>query len=417
MKNNDKFEYQEYFRYPTCVCLNLTDNCNLACKYCFVQQRPHYMSLETAKDALNYLVANFNKKKELEPFRKDKNISVTFFGGEPMLLWDEIIVPLVEYAELTFPNLFTFSMTTNGTLLNDERIDFLKLHDIPILLSMDGDEKVQNFNRPQRNGEGSFNLVKKNIPKILSAFKGTTFRSTIYQYSCGELYNTYKFAEEMGFSNIFMCPNAREKWSEENIEILHKEVHKIMIDFTAACLEGYTPINCADIERAFKQILEHDLQIHNNKRQELEINRAVTRCGIGTTSASIGYDGKIFGCQEQDSRDTNDLFYIGNIYQGIDVKKHTKLLELYHKKSILISEDSNLCNKCLSRNICTDKICPSVSYDMFHSFSTRPQIDCLYDNWFLEDAIIIMDFLVKENNETFKNYLDRLYTNFIKKGR
>ena len=40
------FEYKEKYKYPTKICLNLTDNCNLACRYCFVEQHPHYMTYD-----------------------------------------------------------------------------------------------------------------------------------------------------------------------------------------------------------------------------------------------------------------------------------------------------------------------------------------------------------------------------------
>lgn len=414
----ENVEYRESFKYPTCVCLNLTDNCNLACKYCFVQQKPHYMTLDIAKDAIDYLVNNYYKKKELEPNDEINGVDVTFFGGEPTLLWDQIIVPIVAYSEEKYPDIVHFNITTNGTLLNDERIDFLKEHNIPLLLSIDGDEYVQNFNRPQRNGEGSFELVRKNIPKILQEFRGTTFRSTIYQPTCGELYNTYKFAEKMGFRHIFMCPNAREEWTEENLEILHQEIHKIVTHFIMSCMEKRLPISCAALENAFQKILQHDLQVYNNYTQELNLNRSILRCGIGTGSASIGYDGKIFGCQEQDSRDTNDFFYLGDIYQGIDVERHKQLLGAYHKKAIMTCEDNSLCNNCSLRSTCIDDVCPSVSYDMFKDFHIKPRVDCLYHQWFLEDAIVAMDFLVKhENNETFKQYLNNIYSSYEKEGK
>ena len=38
--------------------LNLTNACNLACRYCFVKQSPDYMSYQTAKDAADFLAAN-----------------------------------------------------------------------------------------------------------------------------------------------------------------------------------------------------------------------------------------------------------------------------------------------------------------------------------------------------------------------
>ena len=108
--------------YPTCFCLNVTDDCNLACKYCFVQQKPHYMSLQTGKDAIDYIMNNHKKKQEFFPGVEDLGKpNVTFFGGEPSLLFDSLIVPLVLYAEEKYPNQMTFDMTTNGTLLNKDR--------------------------------------------------------------------------------------------------------------------------------------------------------------------------------------------------------------------------------------------------------------------------------------------------------
>jgi len=56
-----------------------------------------------------------------------------------MLCYSTIIVPLVEYCKLNYPNIFEFGMTTNGTLLDKEKIDFLKENNFNLLLSIDGD--------------------------------------------------------------------------------------------------------------------------------------------------------------------------------------------------------------------------------------------------------------------------------------
>ena len=75
--------------------MNITDDCNLACHYCFVQQKPHYMDLQTAKDAVDFLWNNYQIKKEKK--LPTDNPYINFFGGEPTLLWDEIIEPLSIY--------------------------------------------------------------------------------------------------------------------------------------------------------------------------------------------------------------------------------------------------------------------------------------------------------------------------------
>lgn len=398
------FEYKEEYQYFTNACLNLTDACNLACKYCFVQQKPHYMDLTTAKQAIDFVVKNYqNSTRE-----KDK-INISYFGGEPTLLWDEIIVPLTIWAEEKYGDLISFAITTNGTLLNEQRILFLKQHNIYPLLSIDGSEEVQNYNRPCRDGSPSFPLVFKNIPYLLENFPNTTFRATINQETCNKVFDSYLFATKMGFKNIFLCPNAREEWSEENISLLEKEIEKIFIYHTNCYQNNIDPIYFSLIDRTFEKILSHDIICFTKEINERAITRSAIRCGLGSGSASIGYDGKIYGCQEQDSRDTNDLFYIGDIYQGIDIHRHSILLEKYTKKSAIICENEELCLTCPLKEACLNDICPSVSWDRFNNLLIKPTIDCKFSIMLFKNCRTMMKVLVEENNLLFKDYLDRVY--------
>lgn len=400
-----EFKYEEIYKYPINICLNVTDSCNLACKYCFVQQKPHFMTLDLAKKTIDWLIDNLNERNKLG--KQDKQISVNFFGGEPTLLYDDIIVPLVLYTEENYPNKVHFGITTNGTLLNRERIDFLTEHKVHILLSIDGNKITQNFNRPQRNGEGSFELIEKNIPYLLKKQPDVVFRATLYQPTVKYLYENYKYAEKMGFKNIFFCPNAREEWTKEHIEEMNEQLKQISIDRIITYEKGKNPIHFSTIDKIFKKILDHDLKIFTNKIVELEINRLGKRCGLGTTSASVNFEGLVFACQEQDSRDTNDYFYIGNIFEGIDIKKHQQLLYDYKKKAKLVSSKKELCETCLLRNTCFEDICPSVSHDLYGEFFIRPEIDCIFNNCLMENCIKEMDILVnKSPSELFKKYLD-----------
>lgn len=107
----------------TSVCLNVTDACNFNCRYCFVNHQPNDMPFQIADDTCKWLL-NHTEKPE-----------VFFFGGEPTLRWDDIIVPLVE----KYPDI-NYSITTNGFVLNKEKIDFLSKYNFSIMLSMDGNE-------------------------------------------------------------------------------------------------------------------------------------------------------------------------------------------------------------------------------------------------------------------------------------
>lgn len=391
------FEYKEEHGYFTSACLNVTDACNLACKYCFVQQQPHFMDLETAKKCVDFLVNNIKKAK------KDK-ATLTFFGGEPTLMWDEIITPIVQYVEEKYPNLIHFTMTTNGTLLNKERIDFMYEHKIFPHLSCDGDEFVQNTNRPCQDGRKSFDLVSKNIPYLLYKFPDVTMRATISQDTVGEVFNSYLFAIKQGFRFFYITPNCREEWSEENLEKLNEQVQLIYSYIFTSFVEDIEPIRFSSIDKIFKQILERDLQVFYNEYNDLEVVRSPFRCGLGTTGAAFAYDGKIYACQEQNSYGDGD-FYIGDIYNGINKERHKKLLDKYTQKKCQYCIDKKECENCPMRYTCQDDGCPSVGIDLYNDFFCHNIIECRWKKMLFYNALVIMELLVKNNNHTFKKYL------------
>ena len=197
---------------------------------------------------------------------------------------------------------------------------------------------------------------------------------------------------------------------KENVEKLRQEVHKIFTYMALAYSNDSNVMRFVPIDRTYNNILLRDIEVFNNNPIAIDTERNPYRCGLGTGSASISYDGKIFSCQEQDSRDTSDYFYIGNIYDGIDIKKHSKILEDYQSKGIMVCEDKEKCDNCVLRRICIHENCPSVAYDMFKDFKIRPSIDCDWHRMLFEDALIVMKMMKEEDNQLFKDYLESCFS-------
>lgn len=400
------FEYKEEYKWLTNICLNVTDACNLQCRYCFVEQHPHFMSYDVALKAVHFILENLEKKNK--KFSTNEKAKLTYFGGEPTLMWDEIIVPLTKYIrENNFP--INLTMTTNGILLDEERINFLKENNIPILLSIDGAPTTQNFNRPCRNSEkSSFDLVVKNIPLILKAFSDTIFRGTIYPETAQYTFENYIFAQYMGFKHIFLIPDERHFWTEENKALLKNEVDKIYsyMDYCFS-VKKQIPISFSLIEKSFTYVLRHDINVLNKENFKREIKRNVQRCGLGTGMGAVGYDGTIYGCQEQVSPDNKNIFLIGNLDTGIDEKLHNKLLKEYNKSQIQLGENPKKCKNCDLCSFCDELSCPSSTYDIHGNFFTMSESRCDWNIWLFNNAIILMNKLVKENNQLFKEYLNK----------
>ncbi len=408
-----EIEYQEKWKYLSEACLNITDDCNLACHYCFVQQQPHYMDLQTAKNAVDWLWTNAQIKIKNHWENQNYCPHINFFGGEPTLMWDKIIVPLTEYIREKYQDKFAIGMTTNGTLLNEQRIDFMKKNQIGILLSIDGDRETQELTRPCKNcNQSSFDLVVKNIPLILNYIPKVTFRATINQENVAYMFHNYLFAEKMGFHEFYFSPNEREKWTQENLQILGEQVEKIFYHNLIYYNFNIMPkMSSSLIDDGYKHVLTYYYNLNKNKTIiKNNKNLTINRCGLGTNYGSINYEGKIFSCQEQDSRTgSNSIFEIGDIYNGINIDKQLNLINLYLNADNKYCENINLCKTCKIYDTCSVDCCPSTTLDIYNNLNIKSEVLCYYRNSYANNAFV--NFNLLQENKVFQQYLQQLMNN------
>ena len=116
----DTYEFNPNFinreKVVKALCLHVSHDCNLRCKYCFASQgdfggEKEIMNFEVGKAAIDYLIANSGNRRNLE---------IDFFGGEPLMNFD-VVKQLVEYGrkvEKTRGKNIRFTITTNGVLLD-----------------------------------------------------------------------------------------------------------------------------------------------------------------------------------------------------------------------------------------------------------------------------------------------------------
>ena len=124
--------------------LQVTQNCNLRCKYCVYSgsyvNRTHMnkrMSVETAIAAIKFFY---------DHSLNSDSVTIGFYGGEPLLEY-ELIKQCVAYAEEIFAGKkLSFNMTSNATLLTEESVLFLAAHDFNLTISLDGPANIQNKN-------------------------------------------------------------------------------------------------------------------------------------------------------------------------------------------------------------------------------------------------------------------------------
>lgn len=143
--------------------LMLAGGCNMGCSYCFekdvpIYQNPNLMTKNRADETLDW----FFKHQE------GTRAHVQLYGGEALLNWPvlQYVVERMEtWAEQNDIELTKY-LITNGTLLNPERIAFLKRHGVTIQVSVDGDEETHNRFRTLKSGKPTMDRIKPNIEEL-----------------------------------------------------------------------------------------------------------------------------------------------------------------------------------------------------------------------------------------------------------
>lgn len=143
----------------------LTEKCNLRCIECFVIKNVNKlrtMPKETLERVIHTTI----------PYGAKNHVTYHFFGGEPLLLFDNIkrAVEIIEGAvasDIMMHPLYT--ITTNLTLLTDEIISFFKEHAVKVGVSVDGPENIHNQLRMYADGRGTFNEVHANYMRLIEA--------------------------------------------------------------------------------------------------------------------------------------------------------------------------------------------------------------------------------------------------------
>jgi uncharacterized protein len=155
--------------------LILTTDCNLRCSYCFERdKKPFDMSDEVAFAAVDFLI---------QTSRNIKDLTILLFGGEPMKRFDLIqrIVPYANQKAAEAGKTISWDMTTNGTLIDEERAKWMAEHKIKYLLSLDGAKEDHDRYRKFPDGRSSYDWIMERLPMILFLEPSLRIKMAFYQ--------------------------------------------------------------------------------------------------------------------------------------------------------------------------------------------------------------------------------------------
>ncbi|MDD4238922.1 MAG: radical SAM protein [Desulfotomaculaceae bacterium] len=324
--------------------LNLTFNCNLTCEYCFIHEKDpqERMALTTAKNAIDLLM-------ERAAFPV---VNITLIGGEPLLEFALIkqIVPYALEAAGKRNLAVTWSVTTNGTLINEEILKYFAQYKINMLLSLDGGKKTHDRYRRTKSGKGTWQSIAKMIPLIKMYQPWLGIRMTVSTEAISDMRDDFKQLVDLGVNQFIIAPAQGARcWDKEQI----KEYG----------------LNLVDILKDYHELKRRGIPIFIEEFENDEDEYTRWGCRAGSTSLAVAPNGDVSPCSKMLGLTSAEGKYIvGNVNTGVDVN----MLGPFRNP---INRQSLHCKQCTRK--CSGG-CYAVNFEQTGDHFTASEENCLF---------------------------------------
>lgn len=330
--------------YPRILNIFLTRRCNLKCPHCFVNKdtpKGEEIDISSLKKAIDIFLK----------FPGNCKV-VNFGGGEPLLRFGKIKT-ICQYLQwIKKENIkIEISITTNGTLLDENRYRFLRENRINLKVSIDGRKEINDFQRPFKSKRygSTYERIKDNLDRFYFCSKnGHKIRAQLVftPSTVKSLFSNIEFLWKEGFDDIDFMPEIYAQWSQDELNILEGEVKKI-VNFYISLFEN------GKEKRIFRNTLLRNLIEGKDLYKSLSCQEI-----------HLDWKGNFYCCDKVFSLPESERkqFTVGNVHRGIDNHLRLKLLEGI-RKQIKYLIDKN-CAYCRYLKYC---FCPLGQYIYFSS--------------------------------------------------
>jgi len=318
--------------------LNVTNQCNLACTYCYEYgedkivdtehgKQSKFMAEKTALESVDFLMRESGRVAHL-----------TFFGGETLLNFP-VLKSTIAYARRRAAETgkeIDFSLTTNATLLKPEIIEFLAENRVGVTISIDGPREMQDKFRVFHNGAGSYDVVAPKIKELLRVHRSRPIGARVTLTSDTlDITRIYRhLTEEIGFCEVGFAPVTTSP--QQQYAIGEQGFDRMLGQFRALASD-FLEHAAVDKHHGFSNVKDTLEEIHKG------VSKAYP-CGAGLGLLGVSTDGDVALCHRFAGSDAHRF---GTVRDGIDRDAQTAFLQRHH------IADKTDCSICWARPLCS----------------------------------------------------------------
>lgn len=356
--------------------LHLTNRCNMACRYCYVDPAGcRTMTVETARKAVDRAASS----------TAGQSAGIIFFGGEPLLCQDVIreTIGYCRWKQAQGQGRFHFKVTTNGLLLDRSFMDLSMQEDIFIALSHDGVQPAHDAHRVDVQGHGTFSLLSDKIRLLLSHRPYAPVLMTVNPDTVRYYAASVEYLYNAGFKYLICSLNYAGSWNEQSLDILREEYEKLA-DF-------YYRHTLAE-DKFYLSPFEVKISSHINRSSYCR-----ERCELGMKQVSVDPDGSLHPCVQFVG---HTEYAIGHVDTGIDRERQLVLYQVNE-------EEKDSCRECAIRDRCNHH-CGCLNKQSTGRIDRVSPALCAHERQLLPIADRLAEKLYKKRSALFiqKHYND-----------
>ena len=344
---------------PQSISLNVSSACNLGCSYCyaggggFEGAQRSTMTWDVAKAAVDQLASLSDASAP---------ITIGFMGGEPFLNRD-LMHRVVSYSRQLFAEKHQpvrFSVTTNGTMLNERDLAMLRENIFAVTVSIDGGQTLNDAQRPLKSGGSSYSLLAKRLRPLLDSPGEARLGARVTVTGLEQNLQT-RFDEivalgfpEVGFSPVRRGGSSKPGLAVDDWTTYLAEMIELGRSEMKALLSGGS-IRLTNFAIALRQL-------HRGACMPYP-------CGAGGGYFSVAADSTWYACHRAVGQDD----YVMGDNNGLDVVRRSDFLRGHHVNA------QPECLACWARYLC--------SGGCHHEASNRSDSSCGFIRGWLEFCI------------------------------
>jgi len=338
------------------LCLHVAHDCNLKCEYCFAEEGEYkgkrsLMSLEVGKNSIDFILKNSGKRRNLE---------IDFFGGEPLMNF-EVVKGIVEYGrekEKEYNKKIRFTLTTNGLLLDDCKLEYINKNMDNVVLSIDGRKDINDKMRKCNNEEkSSYEIIVPKFKKLAESRNQANYyvRGTFTRENLDFSKDVIHLAD-LGFKQVSVEPVVADK--EEWYSLREEDVQQI----------------CEEYEKLAQTMLKRQKEGKDFNFFHFMIDltggpcaaKRLVGCGAGTEYLAVTPEGDLYPCHQFVGMED---FVMGTVVKGLTNEDKYKQFE---NSNIYAKED---CKTCWGKFYCSGG-CAANAYSNNGNILSTYKVGC-----------------------------------------